>query len=65
MEVNYLLKTHAGDKGLEPPKGLLFPPKQLAGKSAETIYEWLLKRRDNNSGNSSGDSDAESCVGSS
>lgn len=46
MEVNYLLNQQnngASTVKLVPPKHLLFPPKKLEGKPAETIYEWLLK----------------------
>lgn len=46
MEVNNLLAnsqsvTHAQ---LTPPDKLLFPPAKLVGKSAEVIYEYLLKK---------------------
>ena len=53
MEVNYLLNQQnngASTVKLVPPKHLLFPPKQLEGKSAETIYEWLLKSSKGNKG---------------
>lgn len=53
MEVNYMLVQQEKPIGAEskppkivPPSGLLFPPKELEGKSAETIYEWLLKNKD-------------------
>lgn len=44
MEVNHLLKAESAGKALEPPEGLLFPPKEMEGKSAEVIYDWLLKQ---------------------
>ena len=44
MEVNYLLASEAAGKSIAPPEGLLFPPKSLEGKSAEVIYEHLLKQ---------------------
>ena len=53
MEVNYLLNQQnngASTVKLVPPKHLLFPPKQLEGKPAETIYEWLLKSSKGNKG---------------
>ena len=43
MEINYILK----EQGLVPPKDLCFPPTHLQGKSAEEIYEWLLKNQNN------------------
>lgn len=54
MEVNYMLvqqeklvDAESKPPKIVPPANLLFPPKELEGKSAETIYEWLLKNRDN------------------
>lgn len=44
MEVNHLLASEAAGKSIEPPEGLLFPPKKLEGKSAEVIYDYLLKQ---------------------
>lgn len=44
MEVNQLLLDNAVGKEIEPPKKLLFPPDKLKGKSAEVIYEYLLKQ---------------------
>jgi predicted metal-dependent peptidase len=44
MEVNHLLASEAAGKSIEPPEGLLFPPKNLEGKSAEVIYDYLLKQ---------------------
>ena len=46
MEVNHLL-SHAESAlhaTLTAPGKLLFPPKGLEGKSAEVIYDWLLKK---------------------
>ena len=43
MEVNQLLLDEAKGKDIEPPEGLYFPPDKLKGKSAEVIYEALLK----------------------
>lgn len=42
MEVNYCLSKQCAD--LVPPKDLCFPPKSMQGKSAEVIYEWLLRK---------------------
>ena len=42
MEVNYCL-SQQGD-GLKPPDGICFPPKSMQGKSAEVIYEWLMRK---------------------
>lgn len=42
MEVNYCLSKQGA--GLVPPKDLCFPPKSMQGKSAEVIYEWLLRK---------------------
>lgn len=46
MEVNYLLKQQASGKpnDFAPPKDLLFPPSEMEGESAETIYEYLLSK---------------------
>ena len=44
MEVNHLLASETAGKSIEPPEGLLFPPKNLEGKSAEVIYDHLLKQ---------------------
>lgn len=53
MEVNYMLVQQEKQVGIAskppkivPPSDLYFPPKELEGKSAETIYEWLLKNKD-------------------
>jgi len=42
MEVNYCLSQQGA--GLRPPKDLCFPPKSMQGKSAEVIYEWLMRK---------------------
>lgn len=42
MEVNYCLSQQGGD--MLPPKNLCFPPKSMQGKSAEVIYEWLMRK---------------------
>lgn len=47
MEVNYMLTTNDTHKQLSAPKGLCFPPPRMAGKSAEVIYEWLLRKAKN------------------
>ena len=44
MEVNQLLVDNANGKIIAPPKNVLFPPSKLKGKSAEVIYDWLLKQ---------------------
>lgn len=43
MEVNALLKSECRGRLLEPPDLALLPQPELAGKSAEEIYEALLK----------------------
>lgn len=48
MEVNHMLDGRANENGISAPDGLLFPPSELAGKSAETIYEWLLEQKSKN-----------------
>jgi predicted metal-dependent peptidase len=47
MEVNHLLRLNAKDGILVPPSSVLFPPRELEGKSAEDIYDWLLKQAKN------------------
>ena len=42
MEVNYCLSQQGND--LTPPKDLCYPPKSMQGKSAEVIYEWLMRK---------------------
>ena len=42
MEVNYCLSQQGSD--LVPPKDLCWPPKSMQGKSAEVIYEWLVRK---------------------
>lgn len=49
MEVNYMIRTDLAAKAIVPT-GLLFPPKEMEGKSAETIYDWL--RQNNQSSKS-------------
>jgi len=44
MEVNNLLVENAAGKDIAPPDEVLFPPDKLKGKSAEVIYDWLLKQ---------------------
>lgn len=51
MEVNYLLSQQANKNDIVPPNNLLFPPDELAGKSAEVIYEWLLEQNNNDKTN--------------
>ena len=48
MEVNYLLATSDSHHQLTAPDGLCFPPPRMAGKSAEVIYEWLLRKAKKN-----------------
>ena len=50
MEINNILVNDSSGSSIliEPPKDLLYPPKHLRGKSAETIYEWLLKQQQKN-----------------
>ena len=44
MEVNHLLKLNSKDGILEPPKEVLMPPPGMEKKSAEELYDWLLKQ---------------------
>ncbi len=44
MEVNQLLKINSKDGILEPPKEVLMPPPGMEKKSAEDLYDWLLKQ---------------------
>ena len=44
MEVNQLLKLNSKDGILEPPKDVLMPPSGMEKKSAEELYDWLLKQ---------------------
>ncbi len=44
MEVNHLLKLNSKDGILEPPKEVLMPPSGMEKKSAEELYDWLLKQ---------------------
>lgn len=44
MEVNQLLVDNAAGKEIAPPESVLFPPDKLKGKSAEVIYDYLLKQ---------------------
>lgn len=48
MEVNYMLSSQDAKYALTPPANLCFPPKQLEGKNAEVIYDWLLKQAKKN-----------------
>lgn len=61
MEVNYLLKND----GYTPPSECVFPPKNLEGKDAEAIYEYLIKNapkksKSNGSSTDSNDSNGNS-----
>lgn len=75
MEINNILVGDGAESGgFAPPPDLLYPPPKLRGKSAETIYEWLLKQQQKNnlnnalsgipkpsrSGSSYGDRDSDS-----
>lgn len=69
MEVNYLLKSESNGKSIEPPSEVLFPPKELEGKSAEEIYDYLLKEAEKNqdgskSGSPGKDGDGQDSSGS-
>lgn len=59
MEVNYLLKTEGNNRTLVPPENLLFPPRELEGKCAEDIYEWLLKQQKKGKSGSSSKNDSK------
>lgn len=49
MEINNILVGDGAESGgFEPPPDLMYPPPALRGKSAETIYEWLLKQQQKN-----------------
>ena len=54
-EINYMLK---GD-GYNPPNELCFPPSGMEGRSAEEIYEYLLKQQ-NKVGKKSGNGNKKS-----
>lgn len=45
MEVNHILNLNSDSNFLIPPSHALFPPKELEGKCAEEIYDWLLKKQ--------------------
>ena len=47
-EINYMLKND----GYNPPNELCFPPPEMEGKSAEEIYEYLLKQQNKGGGKS-------------
>ena len=44
MEVNYMLQQQSVNDDLIAPNNLCFPPKEMEGKSAEVIYDYLLKQ---------------------
>lgn len=44
MEVNYMLATQPNKHDIQPPKDVLWPDDCMKGKSAEVIYEYLLKK---------------------
>ena len=49
MEINNILVGDSAENGgFAPPPNLMYPPPKLRGKSAETIYEWLLKQQQKN-----------------
>ena len=49
MEINNILVGDGAESGgFAPPPNLLYPPPKLRGKSAEMIYEWLLKQQQKN-----------------
>ena len=48
MEINNILSDSNQRGAYAPPKNLMFPPAKLKGKSAETIYDWLLKQQEKN-----------------
>lgn len=49
MEINNILVGDGAESGgFEPPPDLMYPPPALRGKSAETIYEWLIKQQQKN-----------------
>ena len=53
MEINNILVGDGAESGgCSPPPDLRYPPKHLKGKSAEIIYEWLLKQQQKNNLNS-------------
>ena len=49
MEVNHMLRSQPPSCRIDPPSQVLFPPKNLEGKNAEYIYDWLLKQYKKNS----------------
>ena len=44
MEVNYMLATQPNKHDIQPPKDVLWPDDCMKGKSAEVIYDYLLKK---------------------
>ena len=49
MEINNILVGDSAENGgFAPPPDLMYPPPKLRGKSAEMIYEWLLKQQQKN-----------------
>ena len=53
MEVNYMLSSQPPLCRISPPPHVLMPPKRMAGKNAEAIYDWLLKTAKKNGKNGS------------
>ena len=45
METNRLLKLQTINGDLLSPPNLYYPPKSMEGKSAEVIYEWLVRNK--------------------
>lgn len=61
MEVNNLLSENIGnDMLMSCPNNVLFPPSHLKGKSAEVIYDYLVKKNKLNRQNGDGDGDDSS-----
>lgn len=47
MEINNIL-SDCGGRGLSAPRNLMFPPRGMKGKNAETLYDWLLRQQEKN-----------------
>lgn len=61
MEVNSILRSEAAGKLIEPPSSVLLPPHELEGKSAEEIYDALLKDSKDQKDNKDQQSSSSQC----
>ena len=63
MEVNYMLDSQPSSCRISPPPHVLMPPKRMAGKNAEAIYDWLLKTANKNGKNGKNGSQSQQSSG--